>query len=89
VSSSGGNIISLRGVVVPLLLLPVSLLRPLAVVVLVPGVAVLAFSERGVWAGELGGDQSNDGEDIVDTLVIEGCTHGRISSNVLIRETIR
>jgi len=61
VSSSGGNIVSLRGVVVPLLLLPVSLLRPLAVVVLVPVVAVLAFSERGVWTGELGGDQSNDG----------------------------
>jgi len=32
-----------------------------AVVVLVPAVAVLAFSERRVWAGELGGDQSNHG----------------------------
>jgi len=60
-----------------------------AVVALVPAVAVLAFSGRRVWARGLGADQSNEGYNIIDTLVIEGCTHGSTSSNVWGTETIR
>jgi len=45
-----------------------------AVVAVVTTAAVLTFSERGERAGEVGRDGSDDGWDIVDTLVIEGCT---------------
>jgi len=47
---------------------------PTTVVDINTTLAVLAFSERGKPAGEIGGESCDDGWDIDDMLVIERCT---------------
>jgi len=54
----------------------------------VAAVAVLAFSERGERAGEVGGDGSDDDGTLLILWLLKGVLYGRMSSDVLIIETV-